>query len=172
MASFWATKNYRWIQQYPDNPNADYFPLDTTWSWASNVSASYRLPWDVNVGAYLQSRIGVQGQRTVTFRATDPDGGPSLKQLNTVTAPMEPFGAQQGPAIRILNLRTSKVFSVRGTKLEVDLEGFNLLNSSAPLSVVYASGPTYGYFGTPNGSAGATGVLAARVGRLGVRYRF
>ena len=172
MGSFWATKNHRWIQQNPDNPNTDFFPLDETWSWASNLSGGYKLPWGVNLGAYLQSRIGVQGQRTYVFRAADPDGGLALKQLSTVTIPLEKFGAQQGPSIKIVNLRASKVFSLHKTKLEVDLEAFNLLNSSAPLSVVYASGPTYGYFGTPNGSAGATGVLAARVGRVGLHYRF
>lgn len=179
MASFWATKNHRWISAFPpgdarSTPNDDYFPLDTTWSWASNISGSYRLPWDVNVGAYLQSKIGVQGQRTYIFAATDPDGGIPLRQLNTVNLRLEPFGTRQGPSVRILNLRATKVFSVGGrSKLELNIEGFNVLNSSAPLQVVYASGPTFGWYGASNSSsAGDTGILTARVARVGVRYRF
>jgi hypothetical protein len=136
------------------------------------VSGNYRLPWDVNVGAFLQSKIGVQGQRTNLFRAADPDGGTPLRQLSTVTLRLEPYGAQQGPAITILNMRASKVFSVAGTRLEFDVEGFNLLNASTPTQVVFASGPTFGWFGTTSASAADTGVLTARVMRVGVRYRF
>ena len=172
MGSFWATKHHRWLQQYPDNPNEDYFPLAEQWTWGSNLSGNYRFPWDVNVGAYLQSKVGVQGGRTNIFRAADPDGGTPLRQLTTVTLRLEPFAAQQGPAITILNMRASKVFSLGGSRLEVDVEGFNLLNSSAPTQVVFASGPTFGWFGTTGGSVADTGVLTARVMRMGVRYRF
>lgn len=153
MGSFWATKHHRWLQQYPDNPNEDYFPLTQQWTWGSNLSGNYRFPWDVNVGVYLQSKIGVQGARTNIFRATDPAGGPPLRQQNTVTLRLEPFGAQQGPPITILNMRVSKVFSLGGTRLEFDVEGFNLLNSSAPTQVVFASGPTFGWFGTTGARA-------------------
>ena len=172
MGSFWATKHHRWLQQYPDNPNEDYFPLAEQWTWGSNLSGNYRLPWDVNIGAYLQSKIGVQGARTNIFRAVDPDGGTPLRQLSTVTLRLEPYASQQGPAITILNMRVSKTFAVRGARLEVDAEGFNLMNSSAPTQVVFASGPTFGWFGTTGGSVADTGVLTARVMRVGLRYRF
>lgn len=172
MGSFWATKHHRWLQQYPDNPNEDYFPVADNWTWGSNVSGNYRLPWDVNVGAFLQSKIGVQGQRTNIFRAADPDGGTPLRQLSTVTLRLEPFGEQQGPAITILNMRASKVFSFGTTRFEVDVEGFNLLNASTPTQIVYASGPTFGWFGSNSASAADTGVLTARVMRVGLRYRF
>jgi hypothetical protein len=172
MGSFWVTRQHRWLQRYPDNPNEDYFPLAENWTWGSNISGNYRLPWDVNVGAFLQSKVGVQGQRTYIFRAQDPDGGPPLRQQSTVTLRLEPSGAQQGPAITILNMRASKVVSIGGTRLEFDVEGFNLLNSSAPTQITFASGPTFGWFGTTGGSAGDTGVLTARVMRVGIRYRF
>ena len=114
MGSVWATKHHRWLQQYPDNPNEDYFPLAEQWTWGSNLNGNYRFPWDVNVGAYLQSKIGVQGARTNIFRAVDPDGGTPLRQLSTVTLRLEPFAAQQGPAITILNMRVSKAFVPQG----------------------------------------------------------
>jgi hypothetical protein len=178
MGSFWATKNHRWVNPFPADdprgtPNDDYFPIDDTWSWASTISGNYRLPWDVNLGAYLQTKSGVQGQRTYLFRATDPDGGTPLRQLSNLTLRLEPLGEQQGPVIRIMNVRATKVFRVATTQLEVNVEAFNLLNSSAPLQIMFASGPTFGWYGTANsGSAGDTGILVSRVLRVGARYRF
>jgi hypothetical protein len=173
IASFWAIKNHRWIPTnstsspyslIPDNPNGDYFPLDTTWKWAGNMSGSYRMPWGVQFGAFLQSKSGFQVQRTYIFRATDPDGGPSLKQLNTVTLRMEPYGAHTGPAINVLDLRTSKQLKMGGaSRIEFDFDLFNLLNSSARTNMIFASGPTFLY---------ATDVVPPRVARLGVRYMF
>src|SRR5205085_94086 len=68
IASFWAVKDHRWLTLLPDNPNNDYFPLDETWRWAGNVSGSYRLPYGMQFGAFLQSKIGIQGQRSTIFR--------------------------------------------------------------------------------------------------------
>jgi hypothetical protein len=177
LGSFWATKHHRWVTPFPadhmyGDPNDDYFPLAENWTWGGNLNANYRFPWDVNVGAFLQSKSGVQGQRTYIFRAQDPDGGTPLRQLSTVTQRLEPFGEQKGPAITILNMRASKQFRLRGSSVEFNVEAFNLLNSAAPTQVVFASGPTFGWFGTNSASAADTGVLSARVARIGVRYSF
>ena len=174
MASYWVTKHHRWIQQLPENPNEDYFPLAENWTWATNVSGNYRFPWDINFGAFLQSKVGVQGQRTLTLRAADPDGGTPLRQLTTVTVRTEPFGAQQGPAISILNLRASKQFRLgSGQRIDINLDAFNLLNSSAPTTMTFLSGPTFGWYGVSGaGNAAEGGIVAARVARLGMRYSF
>ena len=175
MGSFWMTKNHAWKTLLPDNPNNDYFPLDTSWQWAGNLSASYRLPWNVQFGAFLQSKVGFQGQRTNVFRAADPAGGPSLKQLSTVTANLEPFGTQKGPSINIVDLRSSKQFSLGGgQRFEIDFDLFNLLNSSAPTTITYVSGPTYGYYGVSGATVNAAegGILPARVARFGMKYSF
>jgi hypothetical protein len=175
MASFWMTRHHKWLTLIPDNPNNDSFPLDQSWSWAGNVSASYRLPWDVQFGAYLQSKVGFQGQRTNVFRAADPNGGPSLKQLSTVTVNLQPFGAQKGPTINIVDLRGSKQFSLGGgQRFEIDFDLFNLLNSSAPTTITYVSGPTFGYYGVSGASVNAAegGILPARVARFGAKYSF
>ena len=175
MGSFWVTKHKRHLSLIPDNPNNDYFNVAQQWTWASNLSGSYRLPWDVQFAAFLQSKVGVQGQRTNIFRAADPDGGPSLRQQTNITLRMEPFGEQQGPAITLLNLRATKIFSLgRGQRLEINLDAFNLLNSSAPTTMTFASGPTFGWFGTAAGTTNAaeTGIVASRVGRVGMRYSF
>jgi hypothetical protein len=122
------------------------------------------MPWGVQFGAFLQSKSGFQGQRTTIFRKQDPDGGPSLAQLNTITLRMEPFGAHTGPAINVLDLRTSKELRMGGgQRFELDFDLFNLLNSSAQTNIKFESGPSFGY---------ATDVVPPRVARIGVRYSF
>lgn len=161
--SFWMTKNHRWLTINDVNPNNDLFPVDETWFWAGNFTASYLLPWDVQASAYLQSKQGVKGQRTYQFRNPDPDGGPALASLSSVTLRLEPFGAQRGAAENVFNLRFGKRFPVRTRRLSVDFEIFNVLNSNAPTGINFSSGPTFGY---------TTGVLPPRVARFGATFTF
>ncbi|MEO7134767.1 MAG: hypothetical protein ABI024_11170, partial [Vicinamibacterales bacterium] len=161
--SFWATKNYRWLTINDVNPNNDPFSRDQTWFWAGNLTASYLLPADVQVGAYLQSEVGIKSQRTNIFRAIDPDGGPPLTSLSTVTLRMEPYGAQSGAPTHVLNLAFGKRFSVGRNRVSFDFQIFNVLNSNAATSKTFASGPTFDY---------TTGVLPPRVGRFGGTYSF
>ena len=161
--SFWATKNRRWLTLNDVNPNSDPFPIDETWFWAGNLTASYLFPWEVHASAYLQSKQGVKGQRTYQFRNPDPDGGPALGSLSSVTLRLEPFGAQMGAAENVLNLRFGKRFPLRGSRLGIDFEIFNVLNSNAPTGIGFQSGPSFGF---------TTGVLPPRVARFGATYSF
>jgi hypothetical protein len=166
IGSFWATKADAWVTTalIPDNPNEDLNNKDQTWKWAGNFSGSYQLPYGVQFGAFVQSKIGVLGSRTNIFRAVDPDGGPRLNQLSTVTLRLDPFGSQQGAATTVVNLRASKSFSLGNNhRVEFDADLFNLLNSSAPITLTLASGPTFDY---------ATAVVPPRIARLGVKYSF
>jgi hypothetical protein len=164
MASFWAIKNYRWLNLHDNDPNQDLNPLDETWKWAANISGSYALPWGVQLGAFVQSKIGLQGQRTNIFRAVDPDGGPRLNQLSTVTLRLEPFGARSSDAIHVANLRASKQFSIRGSqRVQFDFDLFNVFNTSSAITANFQSGPTFEY---------ATAVVPPRIARLGFRYMF
>jgi hypothetical protein len=163
-ASFWSTKYHEWLAPFDNNPNADVNALDQAWRWAGNFSGTYELPAGMQVGAFVQSKIGVLGQRTNIFRALDPDGGPRLNQLSSVTLRLEPMGAQKGAAIHVIGVRASKAFALRrAQRIQCELDIFNLLNSSAQTSVVYGSGPTFGY---------ATDVLPPRIARLGLRFSF
>ena len=145
------------------NPNNDPFPLDQTWFWAGNVTATYLLPAQVQVGAYLQSKVGILGQRTYQFRAADPDGGPSLMSLSTVTLRLEPYGSMRAAPQNVLNLRVSKLFRLGQGRASVNFEVFNVLNTNADTGLTFASGPTFEY---------STGVLPPRVARIGGTYSF
>jgi hypothetical protein len=163
-ASYFAVKNHQWTQKTVNSPNDEFFPLDTTWGWGANLTGTFRMPYDVYVSGFLQSRNGVKGQRTYIFRQVDPDGGTPIAQLNTVTLNLEEFGSQHLAAINIVNLRASKDFSLGGSRrLAADFEIFNALNSNAPLAATFAAGPTFGY---------VTNALPPRIARIGVRFRF
>src|SRR5262249_10546880 len=107
---------------------------------------------------------GLKGQRTYTFRQADPDGGLSIAQLNTVTLPLEAFGSEHLAAQNIVNLRASRQFRFGGgRRVDVDFDVYNILNSNAPLSATFTSGPTFGYI---------TNVLPPRIARVGARFNF
>jgi carboxypeptidase family protein len=170
--SYFAVKNHRWLEgsccgtgsAVIANSNDEFFPLDETWSWAGNVSASYRLPYDLSVSGFLQSRSGFKGQRTNIFRTADPDGGPSIAQNGNTTIRLEPYGSQQLSAFNVLNFRANKDFRLGGgRRLGIDFDVFNPLNSATPTGADFSSGPTFGY---------ATGVVPPLITRIGARFAF
>ena len=162
--SYFTVKNYRWIASVFTSPNDQFFPLDENWTWAGNVSGTYRLPGDVNVSGFLQSRSGVLGQRTYIFRQADPDLGPAISQNGNTTIRLEPYGSEHLAAQNILNLRGSKDFSIGGgRRFEIDVDVFNVLNAATPTGANFQSGPSFGF---------VTGVIPARIARLGARFRF
>ena len=166
MASFWAIRNNVWPNAalFDDDPNVDLNALDATWKWAGNFSGTYIAPLGIQLGAFVQSKVGILDQRTAIFRAADPDGGPSLRQLSTVTVKMEPKGAQKTDAIHVVNMRASKFFIFSGgRRVQFDLDLFNLFNASAPITANFQSGPTFAY---------ATAVVPPRIARIGFRYTF
>jgi hypothetical protein len=163
-ASAFAVKNHRWIEQHFQSPNDDPFPLDETWGWGSNFSAVYRFPADIQVAGFVQAKKGVTGQRTNIFRSQDPDGGPPLRQLSTVTLRLEPYGSQTGDTILTTNLRGSKTFRLSAsTRVSVDVDLFNLFNSGVPTSITWQSGPSFGAINE---------VLSPRIARFGVKFDF
>src|SRR5207248_3715756 len=115
------------------------YPLDETWTWAGNVSASYRLPGDVSLAGFLQSRNGLLGQRTYIFRQADPDGGPAIAQNGNTTLRLEPFGNEKLSAQNILNLRATKDFVLGGGRLAIDVDVFNVLNAATPTNANFQS---------------------------------
>ena len=162
--SYFVVKNHRWLDGFFQNPNQEFFPLDETWNWAGNVSASYRLPYDINVSGFLQSKSGVKGQRTNIFRTADPDGGPAISNNGNTTIRLEPYGSQSLSAYNILNFRANKDFRMTGgRRLSIDFDIFNLLNSATPTGAEFASGPSFGY---------ATGVTPPLITRIGARFNF
>src|SRR5262249_38745064 len=161
--SYFVVRNHRWIASVFNSPNDQFFPLDDTWTVAGSVSGSSRRPGDVMVSGFLQSKNGVRGQRTYIFRQVDPDGGPPIALNGNTTIRLEPYGSQHLSAQNILNLRASKELSIGGRRLDLDADVFNRLNAATPTNPNFPSGPSFGF---------VTGVIPARIARLGARFRF
>ena len=112
----------------------------------------------------MQAKNGIKGQRTTRFTAVDPDGGPRLTQLATVTRRMDEYGSQTGGTIASTNLRISKDLAMgHGRSVSFDVDLFNALNSGVPTSISWLSGPSFGAINE---------VLSARIVRFGARFRF
>ena len=155
--SFWMTRNHEWIQAIRPTPNSDPFPIDDTWNWEARGSALYNLPWGFEVSGFYRAQSGIPGQRTESFSR------PLLLQGAT-TLRMEPLGAHRGPVIAIANLKVARNFKIREhMRAQLNFQVFNLFNSSAATSTSYLTGPTY---------LQTTGIVAPRVGRIGVAFSF
>jgi hypothetical protein len=155
-SSYWLTRTHQWIRATPTSLNDDRFAINDTWSWEARADANYRLPWEINTSVNVRAASGQLGQRTQTFSDA------RLRQ-GTVTLRMEPFGSQQGPVVPVTSLRVAKKFRP-GQKyaLDANFSVFNLVNSSAPVSISYLSG-TFGR---------VTDILAPRVARIGLQVSF
>jgi hypothetical protein len=162
--SYFAVKSHRWLEGVFQSPNDEFFPLDETWSWAGNISGSYRLPYDISVSGFLQSKAGAKGQRTYTFRTADPDGGPRIANAGNTTIRLEPYGSQTLSAFNILNFRANKDFRFSGgRRLAIDFDVFNLLNAATPTGADFSSGPTFGY---------VEDITPPLITRIGARFTF
>jgi hypothetical protein len=162
--SYFAVKNHRWISSVFTSPNDEFFPLDETWSWAGNVTGSYRMPGDVSISGFLQTKNGYTGQRTNIFRQADPDGGLAITQNGNTTLRVEPYGAQRLSAQNILNLKASKDLRLGGgRRLNIDVDVFNVLNAATPTAASFVTGPSFGF---------VSSVIPARIARLGLRFLF
>ena len=162
--SYFTVKNHRWISSVFSSPNDQFFPLDETWSWAGNVTGSYRMPGDVSVSGFLQTKNGYTGQRTYIFRQADPDGGLAINQNGNTTLRVEPYGSQRLSAQNILNLKASKDLKLgAGRRLNIDVDVFNVLNAATPTAASFVTGPSFGF---------VSSVIPARIARLGLRFLF
>jgi len=161
--SFTLTKNHRFLVGIPSSPNDDYFPIDNTWTWGYKVSGSYRFPWDLSFSGLFDLQPGILGQRTYVFRSADPDGGPPLRQLSTVTLRLEDYGSQHGPIRPTASLRLSKFFKMPHGQIQASIDALNAFNTNTFWEMTFASGPTFGY---------GTAFTSPRALQFGIAYEF
>jgi hypothetical protein len=137
------------------------------------LTGTYVLPWyDVYVSGNIRSQSGPPLRRTVST---------ALQVGGTTTVNVEPFGADRLDTLNTLDLRASKIFRFRSDEVfELDLDIFNVTNANTVWEVNQGTGRTNV---RPNGDPNApivnvpvwrlpTGILAPRIIRFGVSYRF
>jgi hypothetical protein len=162
--SLLATKNHRWLTAIVSTPNDERFRLDETWNIVYRLAGGYELPYAFTVSTLYQVFSGAPGQRTVIFRAADPDRGPSFPSSSTITLPMEEYGARSLPVRHQMNLRLFRRFGLgSGRRLMLSLDAFNALNTNVAYGATWVSGPTFGY---------VTTISPPRVFRFGATFDF
>lgn len=161
--SFTATKNRLFLVGVPSSPNDDYFPVDETWNLGYKVTGNYNLPYGVVFSGVFDIQPGLKGQRTYVFRSADPDGGPALRQLSTVTLRLDPYGSQVGPVRPTANLRLSKFMKFSKGQLQLTLDALNAFNTNTFWGMTFVSGPNFGY---------GTAFTSPRALQFGIAYDF
>jgi Carboxypeptidase regulatory-like domain/TonB dependent receptor-like, beta-barrel len=154
----------------PRNPNeALYGPGTTTgnnygiqnfqfakpsWNYALRVSGSYRLPWAITFASSLNAQTGDYFFREVQIRDAQ----------NTLIAIRAESQAGRYEWTKLWDNRLSKRFKTFGNQsLEGEINLYNSLNTNTITAQTNRNGATY---------LQPTDIIAARVFRLGVKYRF
>jgi len=137
-------------------------------------SASYSLPYDVQLATVVQSSPGPTYNTNVTYTAAQiqPSLGRALSGgAATTTINVTPPFSQFGDRLNQLDLRAGKIFRFGGRKLQANLDLYNLFNTSAVLNY----NNTYGTFGSA--TAGSvfkqpTQILDGRLAKISVQLDF
>jgi hypothetical protein len=173
----------------PDNPNLDLYcdqrETGVPFRAQFKLAGAYPLPWfGIQLGGTFQSYpgavIGTTNQlsgstwlitNTTRYAANCPGACtagalvfPTLSEAS-LTVPLRPFGTEFLDRLNQLDLRGSKVFSFGRTRVEAQLEVFNVMNSDAALTVR----------GTNFGTAAfqqASGAIQGRIIRVGAQMKW
>jgi hypothetical protein len=179
-ASFWMTKNHRWINGLAGiqgSPNDNFFPLDTTWNWEARGDLTYNLPKGFQIFSFYRAASGLAGQRLDSVSggtdvnsgvtsATCPNATCSISMAQGSTSIFqEDFGTRRAPTIAVWNIKADKVFKFKDHySVEANFQVFNILNTNAAVTVNYNSNPSlYGV---------ASSIVAPRVARIGGIFSF
>lgn len=161
--SFWTTKNHSWINTgtlssaRPQSPNDDRFALNEKWDWEARANGTYSFRYGIDITGSYRAQSGQWGQRTQVFTNA------ALRQGST-TLRMGEYGELRGPTVQIINLRVNKGFELgSGKRMTMDFQVFNLSNAAGVTSTNYQTGSQFGQ---------VTGIVSARVYRIGSAFTF
>ncbi|MGE0359806.1 MAG: TonB-dependent receptor [Vicinamibacterales bacterium] len=143
---------------FPMDPNAaSFFPKDQSWEHTFRASGSVQLPLGLMTSSVFEVQSGTAQARDVQFRT-------GLPTLSSLTLRMEPLGSLRLPAVKLLNVRAAKRFTIRQNHtVTVEWDLFNALNSNAATNMTRRSGPNFNRINA---------ILPPRVMRLGMVYAF
>ena len=162
LAAYTGTKYHRWIAGIPQSPNDEYFDLDNQWRWAFKLNGNYNFPKDISVGAIVEVRNGVLGQRTYVFRATDAER-PAAAAAGVGDHPARAVWLAARRSADDLQCARVQAHPLPKGFLNVSFDVLNVLNINAITAATYVSGPSYGR---------VTDILPPRTIRFGVIYDF
>lgn len=125
-----------------------------SWNYAVRLSGTYQMPWGLMYAASLNAQSGEYFFREVQIR----------NALNTLVTIRPETQAGRYDWVTIWDNRISKRFGLpRGHSVEAQLDLFNSLNVNTVTAQTNRNGSTY---------LRPTTIIAPRVARVGLRYRF
>jgi hypothetical protein len=110
-------------------------------------SASYLLPYDVQLATVVQSSPGPTYNATVTYTAAQIQpslGRPLSGGIATVNVNVVPPFSQFGDRLNQVDLRGGKIFRMGRKRIQANLDLYNLFNASSVVNYT----ATYGTFGS------------------------
>ena len=124
------------VESAPLNPNAEINSLDEGWESSAKLSGVYRFPFDLLTSVNYERRSGFYWARAVRFT-----GG---KTITSLTVYVEPLDTRQLPPTNQLDVRFEKTFKlVKGQRLAVRTNVFNIINANTVIDVTRLSGPNF-----------------------------
>jgi hypothetical protein len=161
----YSLDRHTWQNNAPQNPNeALYLFAIPETNQQVHLSGLYdRLPWGLKASATYTAQSGAYYSRVVQVRDA----------LNTLVNVTVEGHAGRYDAVRLMNLRVSKVVRLGTRSVEGMLDGFNMLNSNVVLNQVNTNGTNY-LKPLPSGTGAATAeaIPAPRVFRISARFAF
>ncbi len=154
------------------HPFAESGPLGFSRKWSWKVLGNYRLPGGILAGMYWNLASGRPWNLTIRHGRR---GIPQLLTANYSTTAIEPVRSRTWDSHKQLDLRLSKSFDMgSSSRLEVMVDGFNMLNDFSPTGVEGRIDRTFVVAGgSAVGSPGrSTSLLPGRQFRFGVRLSF
>ena len=131
------------------------------------MNGSYQLPWGLQTAVVYQSLPGApyNALYTVTTAQIAPSLGRNLSgNVRTITAELLPlYSTYFDQRVNQLDVRLSKILHVGRTRIQGNLDVFNLLNRSTVLQLNQAIGPTF---------LQPTQILDARLLKVGFQVDF
>jgi hypothetical protein len=140
--------------------------IDVPYQHRIKINGSYTMPYGIQLAAVVQSNPGANygANRTYTLGEIQPSlGRPLAGGLTTVSVPLVKPLSIFGPRINQVDLRGTKIFRLGTTRLQANVDAYNLFNSNTPVTL----------FGTYNARWGqATQVLDGRLVKFSAQLDF
>lgn len=122
--------------------------ITTPWGSATQVKflVVYPLPWGLHTSAIYQNIPGMP--INTTYAATNAEIRPSLGRnlagRTTAIFNLVPPNTVYEPRLQQVDVRVSRVFALRGTRLTANLDLYNVFNASNVLNQTTRWGPAWG----------------------------
>jgi hypothetical protein len=140
--------------------------VDVPYQHRVKLNGSYTMPYGIQIAAVVQSNPGANygANRTFTLAEIQPSlGRPLSGGLTTVTLPLVKPLSFFGPRINQVDLRGTKIFRFGTSRIQANVDAYNLFNSNVPVTL----------FGTYNARWGQpTQVLDGRLVKFSAQIDF